>query len=66
MHGGIVPVPKLLILWMVYAAVVCRNMLPRPFQKVTSRESFTGVKTDIKRDVRAKFFDQFLALRPPS
>lgn len=61
-----VPVPKRLILWMAYAAVVCRNMLPRPFQVISSRESFTGVKTDIKRDVRAKFFDHILARRPPS
>jgi len=60
-----VPVPRRLIKFEVYGAVACRNMILRGWQTVSSRESFTQVKTDIKRDCRAKFMDHIMAKRDP-
>lgn len=60
-----VPVPRRLVPWLVYGAAVARNMVLRPGQTLCPRESFTGVKVDHDRDVRAKFFDYILATRIP-
>ena len=61
-----VPIPRRLTLYAVYGAVASRNMILRSWQTISSRELFTGVKTDIKRDVRAKFLEHFMCTREPS
>lgn len=40
-------------------------MVLRPGQTICSKESFTGVKVDHERDVRAKFMDYTIATRIP-
>lgn len=46
--------------------VSARNIILRPHQDVSARETFSGVKLNIKRDFRAKFGDYIQAMRPPS
>lgn len=47
--------PRRLVRWQVYGAVLTFNIILRQGQTVSSRELFTGVKTNYKRDVRAEF-----------
>ena len=54
-HGLPYDLPRRLVKWQVYGAVMTFNMLLRQGQTVSSRELFTGVKTNYKRDVRAEF-----------
>lgn len=44
-----------LVKWQVYGAVMTFNMILRQGQTTSSRELFTGVKTNYTRDVRAEF-----------
>ena len=54
-HGLPYDAPRRLVRWQVYGAVMTFNMLLRQGQTVSSRELFTGVKTNYTRDVRAEF-----------
>ena len=54
-HGLPYNAPRRLVRWQVYGAVMTYNMLLRQGQTVSSRELFTGVKTNYSRDVRAEF-----------
>lgn len=60
-----VPVPLRLVRWLVYGAFQSRNVVFRSNMTVSAREAFTGVKFDVKRDVRAKFLDYAQAFRTP-
>ena len=60
-----VPVPARLIKEQVNAVVKARNMTIRPHQDRPSIETFTGMKIDIKKDVKAKFMDYIIASRNP-
>jgi hypothetical protein len=59
-------VARRFVKYLVYGAVGSRIIILRSWQTVTSREVFTGVKFDIKRDLRFKFFDYGQATRIPS
>ena len=61
-----VPVARRFVKYMVYGAVSSRNIILRSWQTAISREVFTGVKFDVKRDLRFKFFDYGQATRIPS
>jgi hypothetical protein len=54
-HGLPYDTPRRLVRWQVYGAVMTYNMILRQGQTVSSRELFTGVKTNYNRDVRAEF-----------
>ena len=57
--------PRRLVRWQVYGAVMTYNMLLRPGQTVSSREQFTGVKSNYSRDVRAEFGEYVQAYVSP-
>jgi hypothetical protein len=54
-HGLPYDAARRLVRWQVYGAVMTYNMILRQGQTVSSRELFTGVKTNYLRDVRAEF-----------
>ena len=65
-HGLPYNAPRRLVRWQVYGAVMTYNMLLRQGQTVSSRELFTGVKTNYSRDVRAEFGEYVQAHVSPS
>lgn len=55
--GLLFNLPKRLVKWEVYACVTAINSLRRRDDAVSPREAFTGIKFDVKRDLRAAFGD---------
>jgi hypothetical protein len=66
MHGLPYDTPRRLVKWQIYGAVMTYNMILRTGQTVSSRELFTGVKTNYSRDVRAEFGEYVQAYVSPS